>query len=110
MAACVSPNGLNTYALDGPTGQLLVGTAEGVSILDRQAGSWRVAGQALPGKHISSLLFETTRGGLFAGVHKGGLHFSADGGQTWQERMNGITVAHVFSLASAMENGQVVLY
>jgi photosystem II stability/assembly factor-like uncharacterized protein len=110
MAACVSPNGLNTYALDGPTPQLLVGTAQGISILERGTGAWSVAGRALEGQHISSLLFEPSRGGLFAGVHKGGLHFSPDGGRSWETRMNGIGIEHVFSLAAANENGQVVLY
>jgi photosystem II stability/assembly factor-like uncharacterized protein len=111
MAACLSPNGLNTYAFSSPASQLLVGSVDGLRTLEREpAGHWRAGGQSLAGKHISSLLYEPSHGGLFAGVHGGGLHFSADGGQTWELRARGLTVEHVFSLASAVEDGHVVLY
>jgi photosystem II stability/assembly factor-like uncharacterized protein len=87
MEACLAPNGPTIYQADGPCTRLHVGTAEGVVTLEREApgAAWRAARHSLAGKHISSLLLEPKRGGLFAGVHDGGLYASSDGGQTWQE-------------------------
>src|SRR5262249_9056554 len=64
----------------------------------------------LHGLHISSMLIEPMRGGLFAGVHRGGVHFSADGGKSWEERANGITTRHVYTLGAVEEKGEPVLY
>ena len=50
------------------------------------------------------------RGGLFAGVHGEGLYFSGDGGKSWQPRMTGLDVKHVFTVASAARRGQPVIY
>ncbi|HEU0168838.1 MAG TPA: glycosyl hydrolase, partial [Chloroflexota bacterium] len=112
MTACLSPNGLNRYDEQAPVTRLLVGTAHGVSVLSRAgAGSpWRVESTRLEDQHISSLLVEPARGGVFAGVHHGGLFFSEDGGQTWQPRDRGIDVHHVFSLGCTLDGHQPVLY
>jgi photosystem II stability/assembly factor-like uncharacterized protein len=112
MTACLSPNGLNSYAEQGPVRRLLVGTAHGVSVLERDAAGapWRHVGTQLEDQHISSLLVEPLRGGVFAGVHDGGLFFSGDGGQTWEPRDRGIDVHHVFSLGCTLDGRQPVLY
>jgi photosystem II stability/assembly factor-like uncharacterized protein len=112
MVACVAPNGPTEYRDESPCTRLHVGTADGVVTLTRDgAGSaWKATAHTLPGRHISSLLFEPKRGGLFAGVHDGGLWASVDGGQTWQRKMQGISEEHVFTLASAERDGQIVLY
>src|SRR5579862_5445672 len=110
MKACLSPNGLNNHSGQERASQLLVGTAEGVSSLEREGSGWRKAGRTLEGRHISSLLLEPKRGGIFAGVHGSGLYFSADGGATWEARMGGLAHEHVFSLSCTESNGQVTLY
>jgi photosystem II stability/assembly factor-like uncharacterized protein len=112
MTTCLAPNGPSVYATEGSPRQLVVATADGVVTLERQGagGAWDVARRELKGLHISSLLFEPRRGGLFAGVHDGGLYASMDGGQTWERRMRGITQEHVFTLASVERDGGVVLY
>jgi photosystem II stability/assembly factor-like uncharacterized protein len=100
MVVCLSPNGLNVHQSDAPPTRLLVATAGGVSVLERQSASspWQLVGTTLTGKHPSALLFEPRRGGVFAGIHNGGLYFSADAGETWQHRTSGLTIEHVFSL------------
>jgi photosystem II stability/assembly factor-like uncharacterized protein len=112
MDACVAPNGPTDYRDQSPCTRLHVGTADGVVTLTREApgAAWQATGHSLPGRHISSLMFEPTRGGLFAGVHDGGLYASFDGGQTWERKMRGITQEHVFTLASHEHHGQLVLY
>ena len=108
--ACLAPNGMNVYRGNAASTRLLVGTAKGISMLERAPGQdWSVAGLVLDGPHISSMLIEPVRGGVYAGVHGGGVFYSGDGGTTWEERSEGIRVKHVFSLGYAIENGQPVI-
>ncbi len=112
MLVCVSPDGGNRYAGTAPPTRLLVGTVDGVFAVERPAAdtAWQVTGQALGGQHISALLYEPRRGGLFAGCHTGGLYASLDGGRTWESRTRGLPAEHIWTLASVERDGQVVLY
>lgn len=108
--ACLAPNGMNVYRGNAASTRLLVGTAKGVVALERAPGrDWSLAGTALDGPHISSMLIDPIRGGVYAGVHKGGVFFSPDQGRSWEERSEGIRVKHVFSLGCAVEGGQPVI-
>jgi photosystem II stability/assembly factor-like uncharacterized protein len=98
------------YRSEKAVHRLLVGTAEGVSVLERNGGDWTVKGRKLEGMHVSSMLVEPTQGGVFAGIHRGGVYFSADQGETWEARDNGIAVEHVFTLALDDRGGKTVLY
>jgi photosystem II stability/assembly factor-like uncharacterized protein len=112
MIACLSPNGQNFNTGDAPPTRLLVATLRGISVLqhDRPGAPWPDCGLRLEGHHCSSLMIEPRRGGVFAGMHSGGLYFSPDGGETWEKRSDGITIEHVFSLGYAHRGGDVVLY
>lgn len=112
MTVCLSPNGSNMFETESSADELLVATVDGVARLrSSDSGStWQPGGVELRGLHISSILFEPRRGGLFAGVHGEGLYFSPDGGRSWQPRMSGLSVRHVFSLSAVERNGNVVLY
>jgi hypothetical protein len=85
MTVAVSPNGRTSYVGEGPPKRLLVATIDGIAVLERDGagGDWRRTGTALEGLHISSILVEPVRGGIFAGVHGEGLYRSLDGGATW---------------------------
>src|SRR3954463_965513 len=109
--ACLAPNGMNVYRGNAPSTRLLIGTAKGVSVLERAPGKdWTPAGLSLDGPHISSMCIDPVRGRMYAGVHGGGVFFSADQGRTWEERSKGITVPHVFSVNCTVENGEPVIY
>jgi photosystem II stability/assembly factor-like uncharacterized protein len=112
MIACLSPNGQNLNTGNAPPTRLLVATLRGVSVLerDRLGAIWADRGLRLEGQHCSSLMIEPRRGGIFAGMHSGGLYFSPDGGTTWEARADGITIPHVFSLGYAHRGNDVVLY
>src|SRR5437762_11731179 len=99
MDATLAPNGATEYTGQDRCGRVHVATTDGVVTLERSGADWQVAGRALEGCHISSLLLEPRRGGLLAGVHQGGLYASLDGGKTWERRTRGITEEHVFTLA-----------
>jgi photosystem II stability/assembly factor-like uncharacterized protein len=108
--ACLAPNGMNVYRGNAASTRLLVGTAKGISMVERgPGGEWSVAGLVLDGPHISSMLIEPIHGGIYAGVHGGGVFYSGDGGVTWEERSEGIRVKHVFSVGCAVENGKPVI-
>ena len=109
--ACLAPNGMGLYRGDAASTRLLVGTAKGVALLERAPGqAWKHTGTVLEGNHISSMVLEPVKGGLFAGVHRGGVFYSPDLGRSWEARSNGITINHVYSLAYAVENGQPYIY
>jgi len=109
--ACLAPNGMSVYRGAGPSTRLLVGTAKGVALLERAPGAdWRYARTLLDGVHISSLAIEPINNGVFAGVHRGTVCYSADQGDNWEPRGDGITISHVYSLAYAVEAGAPVIY
>jgi len=112
MIACLAPNGMMSYRGDSQCTRLLVGTARGVSVLERAPGKeWSVTGTTLPDRHISSLVIEPVRGGIYAGVHRsGGVFYSPDQGRTWEARGDGLRVDHVFTLLATVENGEPVIY
>jgi Sortilin, neurotensin receptor 3, len=110
MAISVSPNGRNHYETSGPTGEVLVGTAQGIVVLERSGGEWREARRMLEGKHIASIAIEPSRGVIFAGVHKGGLWASEDGGATWDRRDNGIVSDNIYGLNCVQVGNEVRVY
>jgi photosystem II stability/assembly factor-like uncharacterized protein len=110
MTVSLSPNGVITHKEAAPPSRLVVATLKGLAILERKAGAWRLAGRALEGQHIGSLMVEPKQGGIFAGAHEGALYFSGDDGASWEKRMNGIDIEHIFSLAYAEETSGTVLY
>jgi photosystem II stability/assembly factor-like uncharacterized protein len=112
MIAPLSPNGQNLCNGNEAATRLLVATLHGVSLLERENPGvpWTNRGRTLDGHHCSSIMIEPRRGGVFAGMHSGGLYYSGDGGETWELRMNGITIDHVFSVGYAHVGDAIVLY
>lgn len=112
MIAVLSPNGQNLRFGDEPPLRLLVATLRGVSVLERASpdASWVDRGRTLDGHHCGSLMIEPRRGGVFAGMHDGGLYFSGDGGEGWELRAQGLTEENVFSIGYAHRGDDVALY
>lgn len=112
MIACLSPNGQNVNRSDVPPTRLFVATLRGVNLLERAApgAPWSNRSRMLEGRHCSSLMIEPRRGGVFAGMHTGGLYFSPDEGATWEARSQGITIEQVFCVGYAHHDDATVLY
>jgi len=110
--ACLSPNGQNLNIGETPATRLLVATLRGITVLERErlGAPWLNRGQKLDGHHCSSLMIEPRHGGIFAGMHSGGLFYSADGGMAWQPRARGISLPHVFYLGYAHHGDKTALY
>ena len=112
MIACLSPNGQNLNRGEAAPTRLLVATLRGINLLERggPGADWIDRGRALDGHHCGSIMIEPHRGGVFAGMHSGGLYFSGDGGLTWEKRADGITIEQVFCVGYADRGDKVVLY
>jgi photosystem II stability/assembly factor-like uncharacterized protein len=112
MIACLSPNGQNINRGDAPPTRLLVATLKGINVLERArpGQAWVDRGRKMDGHHCSSLMIEPRQGGIFAGMHSGGLYFSPDGGETWELRRNGIVEDQVFCVGYAHHANKTVLY
>jgi len=111
MAIGLSHSGPNVYTSPEPSREVLVGTRDGVTIVERAGDGWRVAHRALIDRHISAIVVEPESGTIFAGAFfDGGIHASTDGGRTWEARETGLSIKHVFSMAAARLDGRVRLF
>jgi len=112
MLACLCPNGLNRYDGARPPARILVATASGISVLERDAPEcdWYLAEIVLGGVHATTLATVPGGTGLFAGTHGDGIFFSPDGGKRWESRNEGMTSKDVYSLAAITQDGGVTLY
>ena len=111
MAIGLSHGGTNVYSSKERARQLWVATKDSVVLFERvNGGKWRETRRALLGQHISSIIFEPISGVMFAGSFFGSVSASADGGRTWEQRDNGITIHDVYSLASNVVDGKVRIY
>jgi photosystem II stability/assembly factor-like uncharacterized protein len=112
MTVCLSTNGVNVHHAESPPTRLLVATASGVTALQRErlGTPWQVADTSLRDMHPSAMLLDPAGNGVFAGIHNGGLYFSADDGATWERRTSGLSIEHVYSLrAVAGPEGTTIL-
>jgi photosystem II stability/assembly factor-like uncharacterized protein len=75
---------------------LYLATNDGLAIAERDAHEWRVAGHALEGRLVTSVI--AREGVILAGTRQGIVR-SDDAGRTWVAADNGLTQAHVRWLA-----------
>jgi photosystem II stability/assembly factor-like uncharacterized protein len=112
MTIGLSHGGSTIYSSPSLSAQVLVGTREGVVTIERDASGseWRLVHRAITDKHISAIVKEPRSGLIFAGAFQGGVMVSADEGQTWEARNNGMTQNNVYSLATKNINGRVRVF
>ena len=107
---CVSPNGADACVAAECARRIVVATTDGVFLLERAQSAWRVVRQTLNGVHVGALLHDPQSRMLFAGAHSGGFYASADLGQTWELRVNGLRQTNIFTLAARVRNGRTLVY
>ena len=111
MTIALSHGGGDTVvSSNNPSSRVLVGTLDGVKIIERTDNGWASTGHTLIGRHIHAIVSDTSSGLWFAGVRHGGVFASADEGCTWEERSDGLTDRDVYSLAIAVVDGISMLY
>ena len=74
MFVCLSPGGQMVTTGESPKDKLLVGTVDGIFSFARSGDSWASQETLLPGKHISTILYEPATRMLFAGTYGAGLY------------------------------------
>jgi photosystem II stability/assembly factor-like uncharacterized protein len=64
----------------------------------------------LEGKHVGSIVVTPRSSAIFAGVHKGGVWASEDGGTTWERRDHGIEFDDVYGLNAVQAGDEERIY
>ncbi len=103
-------SGETMYTSAEPSTTVLVGTVDGVARIERNGAGWSVTERTLRDHHIHALLLETESDTWFAGVQRGGIFASTDGGSTWERRDAGVTEDNIYSLSKATIDGKVRLF
>jgi photosystem II stability/assembly factor-like uncharacterized protein len=104
MIPYISPGGNNNFRLESFPQQVLVGTCEGIFLLEngRVPTDWSVSRCLLSECHVHAILIEPSSGMLFSGNQKGGIFASSDLGEHWVKRDRGLTPDDVYTLNCAM--------
>jgi hypothetical protein len=85
----LSNGGANTSRGATAAGRMVVGTVDGVFVLDRGEAGWEVAGRALEGAAVSAVA-QLGSGTLVAATHGLGVARSCDGGASWEWSSEGL--------------------
>lgn len=112
MAIGLSHGGTTIYSSESRAKEVWVGTKEGIVAIERRTNpdGWQVARRMLTDKHISAIHYEEANDLFFVGAFHGSIHVSADNGQSWEARNNGLTETDVYSIASVHSQGRTRLY
>ena len=89
------------------TDRLIVGTVDGVFVLEREAKGWREAGRALEGASVSAVA-QLPSGTLLAATHGLGVARSVDGGATWEWSNGGLPQFDLWSARGGVIQGEAV--
>jgi len=112
MPLTLSHGGDTIFSTASRSEEVLVGTTEGIVFLKRDGGGsgWSVARRALADKHIHAIIGEPDSGAIIAGVTHDTIYVSEDGGESWEQRDEGITQPDIYSLAAAKVNGNARIF
>jgi hypothetical protein len=108
MMILLSNGGSNSHRSKKPSDALVVGTVDGVVVLQRAAGGWKVAHRALGGCFVSAVT-AADDGTLFAATHGFGVARSDDGGYSWTWIIDGIDHLDLWSARAGRLAGRDVV-
>ena len=100
-------NGGASITRSAATDRLIVGTVDGVFVLEREEKGWREAGRALEGSSVSAV-DQLASGTLLAATHGLGVARSTDGGATWDWSNKGLPQFDLWSARAGMIGGESV--
>ena len=103
----VLSNGGASIFESAETDRLIVGTVDGVFVLEREGKAWREAGRALEGASVSALA-QLPSGTLLAATHGLGVARSTDGGATWDWSNRGLPQFDLWSVRGGVIGGEEV--
>jgi photosystem II stability/assembly factor-like uncharacterized protein len=103
----LSNGGTNIQRAKSPSDAIVVGTVDGIVLLERGAKGWGVTSQALEGCHVSAVT-GLDDGTLFAATHGIGVARSHDGGRTWAWANEGLSHFDLWSARAGRLRGRDV--
>ncbi|MBS1895325.1 MAG: exo-alpha-sialidase [Actinobacteria bacterium] len=105
--ALVSNGGDNTSRGEGAATRVIVGTVDGVFVLERTRRDWAVAARALEGCAVGGLT-QLASGTLLAATHGLGVARSTDGGASWDWSSEGLPQFDLWAARSGILHGREV--
>lgn len=106
-ATVVLSNGGASMFRGAGTDRLIVGTVDGVFVLERQEKGWREAGRALEGSSVGAVA-QLPSGTLLSATHGLGVGRSTDGGATWNWSNRGLPQFDLWSVRGGVIGGEAV--
>ena len=107
-AVLLSNGGSNTHRSTAPSDTMVVGTVDGIVVLERAAQGWKVTHRALGGCFVSAVT-ALEDGTLFAATHGVGVARSEDGGHSWTWTNDGIDRFDLWSARAGRLMGREVV-
>jgi hypothetical protein len=88
--------------------KLVLGTREGIVMLENGKKDWALSGPFLLREQIMCITIQPGGGAIFVGTLKGGVRRSLDGGKSWTNASEGLDVKDIRSLAFHPRDNRVV--
>lgn len=104
----LSNGGSNIHRANAPSHTIVVGTVDGVALLERSDKGWALKHKALAGCFVSAVT-ALDDGTLFAATHGVGVARSEDGGMTWAWVNEGLTHFDLWSARAGKLQGRDVV-
>ena len=101
----LSNGGANTFVATHPSSRMVVGTVDGVTMLERDGAGWRVVARALEGSAVSAVA-GLASGTMLAATHGLGVARSSDYGATWNWSNKGLPQYDLWAARGGMLGGR----
>ena len=103
----VSNGGMNSFRSATPSDRIVVGTVDGIAMLDRDGSGWRLTKRALEGCAVGAVT-QLASGTLIAATHGLGVARSTDGGDSWDWANAGLPQFDLWAARSGLLQGRDV--
>jgi len=104
----LSNGGTNAHRSRAPSDTMVIGTVDGVVVLERSAAGWKIKHRALGGCSVSAVT-ASEDGTLYAATHGFGAARSDDGGLTWTWVLDGLDHMDLWSARAGKLKGRDVV-
>ena len=104
----VSNGGTNAHRSRAPSDTMVIGTVDGIVLLERATQGWKIKHRALGGCSVSAVT-ASEDGTLFAATHGFGAARSDDGGLTWTWILDGLDHMDLWSARAGKLKGRDVV-
>src|ERR1700724_1167372 len=104
----LSNGGTNAHRSRAASDAMVIGTVDGIVVLDRSTQGWKIKHRALGGCSVSAVT-ASEDGTLYAATHGFGAARSDDGGLTWTWVLDGLDHIDLWSARASKRKGRDVV-